>query len=240
MDIRILNIGTMACNELWGEREPVRSGHATTTLIRVEDTTILVDPSLPPQVIAARLGERAAITPDAVTHVFLTSFRPDVRRGIMLFENAEWLISAAEREAVGTPLAADLKRLAESGLLDDPDDDDRALVEAIQHDLAVLQRCKPAPDALAPGVDLFPLHGVTPGMTGLLLPSNRGDLLITGDAVPTREHLEQGRIPIRSDNPDAARDSLLEAIEIADTVILGRDNFMVNPIRRSFTGAMPG
>lgn len=239
MDIRILNIGTMACNELWGEREPVRSGHATTTLIRTDKVAILVDPSLPPQVIEARLGERAAIKPGAITHVFLTSFRPDVRRGIMLFENADWLISSSEREAVGIPLAADLKRLAESGLLDDPDEDDRILLQAIQQDIAILQRCKPAPDSLAPGVDLFPLPGVTNGMTGLLIPSNRGDLLITGDALPTREHIEQGRIPVRSENPDAARESLLEAIEIADFMIPGRDNLMLNPVRRSFTGLMP-
>lgn len=235
MDIRVISIGTMACHELWNEREPVRTGHATTTLIRTDDATILVDPGLPAQALQARLGERAAISPAAVTHVFLTSFTPDVRRALPLFESAEWLISEAEREAVGAPLAADLKRLADSGLLDDPDDDDRALLAAIQNEIALLQRCRPAQDRIAAGVDLFPLPGVTPGMTGLLIPGSKGDVLIAGDAVPTIEHLDRGRVPRRCADPEAARASFLEAIEIADILIPGRDNLVMNPVRRPFT-----
>ncbi len=233
MDIRVISIGAMARNELWGEREPVRTGHATTTLIRSEDATIIVDPGLPAPALKARLGERAAITPDQVTHVFLTSFNPEARRALPLFEAAEWLISAPEREAVGIPLASDLKHLAESGLLDDPDDEDRDLVQAIQNEIALLQRCHPAPDRIAPGVDLFPLPGVTRGLTGLLIPSNRGDLLITGDAIPAREHLEMGRVPSHCDDPEAAKASLVEAIEIADLLIPGRDNILPNPVRRA-------
>lgn len=236
MDIRVISIGAMACHELWNEREPVRTGHATTTLIRTQGAAILVDPGLPAQALEARLGERAGIPASAITHVFLTSFRPDLRRALPLFDAADWYISAAEREAVGAPLAADLKRLAESGLLDNPDDDDRALVAAIQHDIAILQRCRPAPDRLVPGVDLFPLPGVTPGLTGLLIPSSRGDTLIAGDAVPTREHLEQGRVPLRAIDPAAARESLLEALEIGDLLIPGRDNLLVNPIRSPLLG----
>jgi glyoxylase-like metal-dependent hydrolase (beta-lactamase superfamily II) len=240
MDIRVISIGTMACNELWGEREPVRTGHATTTLIRTEDATIIVDPSLPPQALQARLGERAAITPDQVTHVFLTSFNPEARRGLPLFDAADWLIAAPEREAVGIPLASDLKHLAESGLLDNPDEEDKALVQAIQNEIAILQRCHPAPDRIAPGVDLFPLPGVTRGLTGLLIPSPRGDLLITGDAIPSREHLEMGRAPARCDDPEAAKASLIEAIEIADIIIPGRDNIVLNLARRTFPGHGPG
>jgi glyoxylase-like metal-dependent hydrolase (beta-lactamase superfamily II) len=234
MDIRVISIGAMAAHELWNEREPVRTGHATTTLIRTADAVILVDPGLPAQALGARLGERAGIPPEAVTHVFLTSFRSEARRALPLFESAEWFISHAEREAVGTPLATDLKRLAESGLLDDPEADDRALLAAIQHEIGLLQRCRPAPDRLVPGVDLFPLPGVTPGLTGLLVPSPRGDTLIAGDAIPPRAHRERGRVPARSADPAAARESLLEAIEIADVLVPGRDNILLNPMRRPF------
>lgn len=234
MDIRVISIGAMPAHELWNEREPVRTGHATTTLIRTDNATILVDPGLPAQALEARLGERAGIAPAAVTHVFLTSFHPDTRRALPLFDAAEWLISATEREAVGAPLAADLKRLAQSGLLDDPEEDDRALLAAIQHEIAILQRCRPAPDRIANGVDLFPLPGVTPGMTGLLIPGSRGDLLITGDAVATSEHIDRGRVQQRCADPEAARASFLEAIEIADILVPGRDNLLVNPVRRPF------
>lgn len=237
MDIRIISIGAMAYNELWGEKEPVRTGHATTTLIASGGAKILVDPGLPGQILAARLGERANLRPSDITHVFLTSFRADVRRGLELFSEAEWLISSTEREAVGGPMARDLKSLAESGAFeDDADEETRALGEAIRREVAILQRCRAAPDSIVPGVDLFPLPGATAGMTGVLIPSARGDVLICGDAVPTAEHLAQGRAPVRCENIEAAKESVREVIEIADLIIPGRDNLAVNPARRLMTG----
>lgn len=231
----IISIGAMSYNELWGEREPVRTGHATTTLIRAGDAAILVDPGLPAPAIRARLEERTGLTPGAITHVFLTSFRPDVRRGLELFDQAEWLLSALERETAGLPLAMDLKRLAEAGQLDDDvDDETRSIGDQLRREVALLQRCRPAPDSIAPGVDLFPLPGATAGMTGLLIPSARGDLLICGDAVPTGAHVELGRAPVRCQNPEAARESLREALELADILVPGRDNLLVNPVRRPF------
>jgi len=83
---RILSIGALDAHDLREERAPVRTGHATTTLIRSGDVVCVVDPGLPGQILGARLEERAGITPADITHVFLTSFRPDVRRGIDIFE----------------------------------------------------------------------------------------------------------------------------------------------------------
>ncbi len=232
-EISVISIGATSYNELWGERQPIRTGHATTTLIRAGEALILIDPGLPPTALASRLHERTGLRPDAVTHVFLTSFRLDTRRGLELFDGAEWLISALERETVGLPLASDLKRLAEAGqLADDADDESRQIGRRLQRDVALLQKCRPAPDSLAPGVDLFPLPGVTPGMTGILIPSSRGDTLVCGDAVPTAGHVERGQAPLRCQNPEAARESLREAIEVADLLIPGRDNLMLNPVRR--------
>jgi hypothetical protein len=44
MDFRIISIGTLAQHPLWGERTPVRTGHATTTLVRSGDRFILSIP----------------------------------------------------------------------------------------------------------------------------------------------------------------------------------------------------
>ena len=81
--IRVISIGTLAANPHWGERGAVRPAHATTTLIVSGSAKILVDPSLPPQVIVPRLVERAGIGPDDITHVFLTCLNPIHRRGIL-------------------------------------------------------------------------------------------------------------------------------------------------------------
>lgn len=235
MEYRVISIGAMSANDLWDEREAVRTGHATTTLIESvsDDQTatpvkILVDPGLPEPALVARLAERANIGPEAITHVFLTCFRPETRRAIGAFERARWLIGPLEREAVGVPLAQSLMRLREN--FEEPDEQ---VMAVLQTDVAILQRCEAAPDRLARGVDLFPLPGVTPGLTGLLL-SGRETVLVCGDAVPTAQHLALGRVPKRSEDAKQALESLGEAVEIADLLILGRDNLVVNPTRRAF------
>ena len=225
-DLRVVSIGALAAHPLWGEREAVRSGHSTTTLIRAGDRTIVVDPGLPDQILAARLAERAGITPGDVTDVFLTCFRPDCRRGLGLFEQASWWISEREREAVGVPLAEGLKLAAERG--------QDELGETLRGDVVLLSRCKAAPDRLAEGVDLFPLPGVTPGLTGLLLGEPRHTTLVCGDAVATCEHLEQGRVLATAADVELAGESMVEALEIADLLVLGRDNLVVNPRKTPF------
>ncbi|MBX3388314.1 MAG: MBL fold metallo-hydrolase [Phycisphaeraceae bacterium] len=228
MEWRVISIGTLPANPLWGEKGQVRTGHATTTLVVSGAKRILIDPGLPDQILAARLAERANIAPSQITHVFLTSFRSDCRRGIGAFANAEWWISEAEREGVGVPLAERLKQL-------NPDDEeDQVLKEVLSRDVAVLQRCRPAPDRLAERVSIFPLAGVTPGLCGVLFEDARFTVLVTGDAIPTVEHLEKGQVLAGAVDGAKARESFAEAIEVADMFVLGRDNLVVNPTKKPF------
>lgn len=226
VSVRVISIGTLATHPLWEQSLPARTGHATCTLVRAGKKLILVDPGLPDQIIVARLAERAGLRPKDITHVFLTCFRPDTRRGIGAFEHAEWWVSQNEREGVGVPLVGELHRAAVEG--------DETLKAALELDVAILRRCQPAPDRIAPGVDLFPLPGVTPGMTGMLVSLQKTTTLITGDAIPTVEHLERGMVLQNAANVTQARESFAEAVEIADYLVLGRDNFVVNPVRRPF------
>lgn len=226
MFTRVISIGAIDAHPEWGERTPVRTGHATTTLITSGEDTILVDPGLPAQALAARLSERAGISHDSVTHVFLTSFHPDARRALPLFENAAWLIHAPERETVGVNMAQQFQMAQEAG--------DSELASLLRDEISLLQRCQPAPDKLAERVDLFPLPGVSPGTAGLLVADARFTLLIAGDAVATSEHLEKGRIVHWAADVEQAKESFAEAVEIADLIIPGRDNLILNPTRRPF------
>lgn len=229
MDLRIISIGALAAHPLWGERGQVRTGHATTTLIRSGDRNILVDPGLPDQALVARLAERANLKPAEITHVFLTSFRPDTRRGILGFDDATWWIGEAERETVGAMLAMRLKQLAAGG---GDDEHDEQLREVLGQDIATLRRCEAAPDKLADHVDLFPLPGVTPGLCGVIVSHARHTTVVCGDAIPTVEHLEQGQILPSAVDVEQAKESFAEAVEIGDYLVLGRDNIVVNPTRR--------
>lgn len=226
MEVRVISIGCLDAHPLWDERDAVRMGHATTTLVRSRERVILVDPGLPGPMIEARLAERANLRPGDVTHVFLTCFRPDVRRGLAHFDEATWWLSEAERESVGPALLAQIQRAADAGEHD--------LASALRDDVALLKRCRPAPDSLAEGVSLFPLPGVTPGMCGVLVAEPRHTTLICGDAIPTVEHLERGQVVRWAGDVARARESFAEAVEIADLLVLGRDNLVVNPVKRPF------
>ena len=230
MDLRVISIGALPAHPLWGERTAVRTGHATSTLIRIGDKRILVDPGLPDQVITARLAERSGLKPGDVTHVFLTSFNPELRRGITAFPGATWWIGQEEREQIGAAMVAKLHEAIE--------EEDEQLKTALEYEVSVLRKCEPAPDHIADEkgerVDLFPLPGLTPGLCGLIVAGGRHTTLVCGDAVPTIEHLEQGKVMTPAADLDKARESFGEAIEIADLLVLGRDNLAVNPTKRPF------
>lgn len=230
MDTRIISIGALSSHPLRSEPAGVRTGHGTTTLIRAGGKSILVDPGLPEQAITARLDERAGIKPREITHIFLTSFNPELRRGLLAFDDATWWIGEAEREQIGVAMVGTLHAAAQAG--------DENLRKALEQDVAILKRCEPAPDHLAgekgERVDLFPLPGVTPGMCGLLISGARYTTLVCGDAIPTVEHLEQGKVLQGAADVAKARESFAEAVEIADLLILGRDNLALNPTKRLF------
>lgn len=226
MEYRVISIGTLAAHPLWGEEHTdVRTGHATTTLVVTESARILVDPSLPPAALLARLGERTRVKPDDITHVFLTSADALHRRALAVFDDAAWLVHEPELDAARAAARTQHDDAKRGG--------DDELAALLQNDLDTLRRCRPAPDRIIQGVDLFPLPGVTPGTCGLLLSLPRATVLICGDAVATSEHLEQGKVLPTCIDVEQARESFAEAVQIADLLIPGRDNIALNPLRQT-------
>jgi glyoxylase-like metal-dependent hydrolase (beta-lactamase superfamily II) len=224
LEYRVISIGTLPAHPLWDEGSPVRTGHATTTLIAAGEAKIIVNPALPPQALAARLSERSNIRHDQITHVFITTFTQDHYRGLALFESAKWFVHEPEQQVAGEALENQLRHARENG--------DSDIARAVSSHIELLSRCRAAGDQLAPGVDLFPLPGLSPGTCGLLLSLPASTVLICGDAVPTIEHLQQGKVLPECIDIEQAQESFREAIEIADVLILGRDNIAYNPLRR--------
>ncbi len=54
VEYTIISIGTLSRNLLWDESARIRTAHATTTLVSDGKRRILVDPSLPGQILEAR------------------------------------------------------------------------------------------------------------------------------------------------------------------------------------------
>ncbi|MHC4994630.1 MAG: MBL fold metallo-hydrolase [Planctomycetota bacterium] len=222
IDYRIISIGTLSTHPLWEETGGLRTPHATTTLVKADDKLILVDPALPEAALASRMNERTGLGLDAVTDVFLTTFRPAHRQGLIALRHANWWIHEPERESVGAHLVARYEQ------------EEGEVRELIKQDIALLKNCRNAPDSLAKGVDLFPLPGYSPGLCGLLLALPDSTVVIASDAVATVEHFERGQILGNPWDVDAAKASLAEVIEIADWVIPGHDNITPNRTRRGF------
>ena len=215
--VEIISIGTLSRNPFWGETGSVRPSHATTTLIRDGQKNILVDPSVPAELMAHRLDERLGLRPEQIDMVFLTHFRPVHRRSIALFKDADWLISGAEREAVG----AHLNELIRGG-----SEGPETSYEELSEELEILGRTTVAGDKLTPSVHLFPSPGVTPGAAALLI-AQAQTVVVAGDAIVTREHYEEGRVFERCVDPHAARESFLEISEVADLIVPGHGNLFL-------------
>ena len=213
----VVSIGCLEANALWGEKSPVRTGHATTTLIESGGAKILVDPGLPGAAIGARLSERRGISLGDITHVFLTSFQLDTVRGLPALDGARWLVSEMEKETRLDELHAMERQAAER----DADDVAKRAGEMI----GLLEKCEAAPDRIVEGVDLFPCGGVTAGLCGLLLPEEGRTVVIAGDSVASRAHVREGRVVEWAADVGGAKESLGEVMEIADVVVPGRDNY---------------
>lgn len=214
----IISIGTLSRNLLWNESTAVRTPHATCSLIRAGKRNILVDPGLPGIAIAARLYERVGMKPEQIDTVFLTSSKPAHRNGLDVFTKARKYIHETERIFA----IQQLKQVIEEA-------DDTADRARLERELGLLDDLRPADDKLAPGVDLFPLFGYTPGTCGLLIASPTQTILIATDAVPTQDHLLAGQVLPGCVDLAAAKESLGEVYEIADIIIPGHDNWFTNP-----------
>lgn len=217
--IDVISIGTLSRNRLWDETQPLRTAHATTTLIRTGKQAILVDPGLPGPILAARLAERTGLTADQITTVFLTNFQPAHRAGLDVFEKAKRLIHQPEQQWASQRLSALIEQAP-------PEDIDRKIM---RKELSLLGKLHPAPDSLAHGVDLFPLPGFTPGTCGLLVAMPTTTILITGDGVITQDHFLAGQVLPNAFDIKQAQQSMAEVYEIADLIIPGHDNLFLNP-----------
>lgn len=215
--VDIISVGTLSHNRFWNETAPKRTPHATTTLIRDAGSTIVVDPSMPPEVLEYRLDERSGLKPKDIDVVFLTNFRPVHRRGIALFDGASWLMGGDEISHMQAHLSALVDR-AES--MHEPPD------ELVESELMLLGRLEPAAEQLTEFVHLFPSPGVTPGSASLLVLSGDRTVAVAGDTIITREYFEHRQIFDHHADADAAKHSFLDVVEIADLIIPGHGDWI--------------
>jgi glyoxylase-like metal-dependent hydrolase (beta-lactamase superfamily II) len=214
----VVSIGCLSHNPFWNEKQPVRAAHATTVLVRDRSEAILVDPSLPGEWLADRLGERTGLKPQDIGCVFLTNFRLAHRRGLALFDRADWLMGDDEIEAARD----ELERMAASARNQDASGD-----RVGEGDLALLRRIKPAPEKITARVHLFPSPGPTPGSCSLLLLLPAATAVVAGDVIVTRDYYEHGRVFEQCYDVRKAQECFAELAEVADQIVPGHDGLFV-------------
>jgi glyoxylase-like metal-dependent hydrolase (beta-lactamase superfamily II) len=222
VEYRVISIGTLSRNRLWGEAAAVRTAHATTTLVTDGDRAILVDPSLPAPALRARFNERTGRSLRGITDVFCTTLRPVHRRSVEALPHARWWAHETELRAYRTHLESLSEATERLGAEE---------ARQVAADLALVRRFRPAPEKFAPQVDLYPLAGASVGSAGLLLTPATLTILIAGDAAITRAHILAGQVWEGSADAEAALESLREVLEIAEVVIPGHDNVVLAPRR---------
>ena len=218
----VVSIGTLSQNPLWGESAAVRAPHATITLVSDGDRQILVDPSLPPAVLAARLNERTGKRLSDVTDVFCTTLRPAHRRGVEALTEARWWTFEQELECSREGLTDSSESAGRLGVADEGE---------VAAELELLRRFGPAPEKFSEQVQLYPLSGPTSGSAGLLLTPPTATIVIAGDAALTAGHVRRGRVWRGCADTTAALESLRDLLELADIIVPGHDNLMLSPGR---------
>jgi glyoxylase-like metal-dependent hydrolase (beta-lactamase superfamily II) len=228
MEFIIVSIGALSKNPLWNERIPTRTSHATTTLIRTQppensakEMLILVDPSLPGDVLEARLYERAGIHAADITHVFLTNWRPVHRRGLERFSRAIWWMHESEIEAANDALDHAQEQAARQG--------GPGVDSLVEKERALLDKVTAAPEELGEGVQIYPLPGYTLGQCGLIVTTPTLTTVITGDAVATAGHFAAGQVLPDCWDLEKAKESLLDLFQVADVIVPGHDNLFIAP-----------
>jgi len=90
----------------------------------------------------------------------------------------------------------------------------------------VIKKLVAAPEKIAPGLDIFPTPGHSPGHASLLVYTALETTVVAGDAALTRDYVEHGDLGSTLYDRDKAEDSFREVLEIGDFVVPGHDNIV--------------
>ncbi|PKQ45378.1 MBL fold metallo-hydrolase [Confluentibacter flavum] len=193
----VITIGNLSRNRYWGESEE-RSLHSvicTTTIIRLKDYTIIVDPSLKDSTeMAKELMRRTGLAPDDIDVVFVTHEHGDHHAGILNFPKARWLAN---------PIAA----------------------EIINKENNYIKKVEPAGTKIFDCIDVVTAPGHTPGTSGLRFDFKGLSIFVAGDAVATKDFWDENRMYFKALDTEESLRTYEKIAGMSDIVVPGHDNY---------------
>lgn len=196
----ILTLGCFSRNRYWGEEDAksYRRALCTSTLIETpQGARILVDPAVSGAALAQVLDERCGLRPEAVDYVYVTHRHGDHYVGMTNLPRAVWLAAPGDAGEIRRALPQHAKRIFDAGA------------------------------EIVPGVQVLPLPGHTPGLSGLLFASEDGMVAVAGDSVMTRDFFKDRRGYYNSADFAASAHSIDLLMEKADIVVPGHGNYFL-------------
>lgn len=195
----IITIGNLSRNYYWGESDhnAYRPPLCTSTLIRGDELTLLVDPSIADaRQMAAELDRRTGLNLDGVNVVFITHAHGDHHFGLRHFAKARWISSPSVANAINS--SAQYPRPVD-----------------------------PAGTTLGNDIELLPTPGHTPDHHSLRFTCDGQSIVVAGDAVMTRDFFINRRGFLNSADLSAASATIAHLGTIADIIIPGHDNYFL-------------
>lgn len=190
--VRVLIAGNLGY-DMYRPDEAPRPVNSTATLIQVAGRTVLVDPGMDNEALLAGLKE-ADVAPEAVDTVVITHAHGDHYKSVHLLPNARVVASGPEVHAWRSRGAPDKE---------------------------LLERLRPTPTAIAPGVKLVLTAGHTPGSATVLVAQAGQVVAIVGDAVDSRDFFLRREPSHNTQDAVAERRNFELFAAIADVIVPG-------------------
>lgn len=196
----VITIGNLSRNKYWGESDekPLRSAICTCTVVSGEKFHLLIDPSL-----------RDA---DEMTTEL------DRRTGLSIDEiDTVFITHQHDDHLFG------LKHFSKAKWFAGPE-----VAAAINKSGKYEKQIEPAGKILLSEIDVIPMFGHTPDSYGLRFHHNGYSVVVTGDAVATRDYWDGGQMYYNVNNMEEAKKTLSMINSIADIIVPGHDNYFLN------------
>ncbi len=210
-DWDIIVIGHLRWNRYFGEKPelPPRGDPSTCTSSIVRGTDIngkeyvlMIDPTMrwTAEEYYFDLNRRTGLKPENITHCYCTHHHLDHYDAFKYFPNAVWYAA----EPVAEILSAEAKVINGSKIIG-------------------------VSGEIFPGVYVVPLFGHTSTLHGIAFMHKGNRILVAGDSVMTKHHLEHNTTEYQPDpiSNEIAAQTIINIKESFDLVIPGHDNLIV-------------
>jgi glyoxylase-like metal-dependent hydrolase (beta-lactamase superfamily II) len=196
----VITIGNLSRNRYWGESDekPLRGAICTCTVVTGENFHLLVDPSIKD---AAQMATEL-----------------DRRTGLSIDEiDTVFITHQHDDHLFG------LKHFSKAKWYAGTD-----VASALNKSGKFEKQIEPAGKTLLGAIDVIPMPGHTPDSTGLRFDFNGYSIVLSGDAVATKDYWDGGQMYYNVMDMEESKKTLAMIRSIADIIVPGHDNYFLN------------